>query len=64
VVSIAKPAGWDLIARTGSADTIDPATLPPRAQAQKILDAYLEAVKFQNVRVNGDYLNSLGLAAP
>jgi endoglucanase len=64
VVSIAKPAGWDMIARVGSTDTIDPAALPPRAQALTILNAYLEAVKFKNVRVNGAYLNSLGLAAP
>jgi endoglucanase len=64
VVSIAKPAGWDLIAQAGSSDTIDPAALPPRAQALRILNAYLEAVKFQNVRINGDYLKSLGLAAP
>ena len=64
VVSIAKPAGWDLIAQAGSADTIDPAALPPRTQALKILNAYLEAAKFQNVRVNGAYLNSLGLTAP
>jgi hypothetical protein len=63
VVSIAKPAGWDLIAQAGSAHTIDPAALPPRTQALKILNAYLEAAKFQNVRVNGAYLNSLGLAA-
>jgi hypothetical protein len=64
VVSIAKPVGWDLIARVGSSDTIDPAALPPRAEAVKILDAYLEATKFQNVRINGDYLKSLGLAVP
>jgi endoglucanase len=64
VASIAKPAGWDLIARVGSSDTIDPATLPPREEALKILNAYLEAAKFQNVRINGAYLNSLGLAAP
>ena len=64
VVSIAKPAGWDLIAQVGSTDIIDPAALPPRAQALKILNAYLEAAKFLNVRVNGAYLKSLGLAAP
>jgi hypothetical protein len=63
-VSIAKPAGWDLIARVGSSDTIDPAALPPRAEALKILNAYLDAAKFQKVRINGAYLNSLGLAAP
>ncbi len=64
VVSIAKPAGWDLIARAGSSDTIDSAALPPRADALRILDAYLEAAKFPNVRVNRAYLDSLGLAAP
>ena len=63
-VSIAKPAGWDLIARAGSSDTIDLAALPPRAEALKILNAYLDAAKFQKVRINGAYLNSLGLAAP
>jgi endoglucanase len=64
VVSIAKPAGWDSIAQAGSSDTIDRGALPPRAQAAAILDAYLEDMKFKNVRVNGDYLKSLGLAAP
>jgi endoglucanase len=63
VVSIAKPAGWDLIARVGSSDTIDRATLPPRAEALKILNDYLEAAKFANARINGDYLKSLGLVA-
>ena len=61
VVSIQKPAGWDLIAKAGSAGT-DP--LPPRAQAQAILDAYLQAARFRNVHINGSYLNSLGLTAP
>jgi endoglucanase len=64
VVSIAKPKGWDLIARVGSTDSIAPDMLPPRGEAQAILDAYLEAIKFKNVRVNSAYLNSLGLAAP
>jgi endoglucanase len=61
VVSIQKPAGWGLIANAGS---LGNAVLPPREQAQAILDAYLEAAKFHNVRVNADYLASLGLAAP
>ncbi len=56
-----KPAGWDLIANAGSAAH---AALPPRGQAQAILDAYLEAAKFEHVRVNTDYLASLGLTAP
>ena len=61
VVSVPKPAGWDLIANAGSAAH---ALLPPRGQAQAVLDAYLEAAKFEHVRVNTDYLASLGLAAP
>ena len=61
VVTIAKPPGWDLIAAAGSSDD---AVLPPREKAQAILDAYLEAAKFRNVRVNADYLHSLGLVAP
>ncbi len=66
VVSVPKPAGWDLIAEVGSRDvgTLDEGSLPPRAQAQAILDAYLEAAKFKNDRINAGYLNSLGLAAP
>jgi endoglucanase len=64
VVSIAQPPGWELIATAGSHDTIDQAALPPRGEALKILDAYLEAAKFENTRINGDYLKSLGLAVP
>jgi endoglucanase len=66
VVSIAKPDGWDLIAGAGSTDAkvYAPGALPPRAQALAILNAYLEAAKFENGHVNGEYLNSLGLAAP
>ena len=59
VVSIQKPPGWDLIADAGSSGP-----LPPREQARTILDAYLEAAKFKNVRVNAGYLKSLGLVAP
>jgi endoglucanase len=65
VVSIAKPEGWDLIANAGSTDgKFEPGALPPRKQALAILNAYLDAAKFENCRVNGDYLSSLGLAAP
>lgn len=66
VVSIPKPAGWDLIADAGSGDvkTLNPDSLPPRQEALTILNAYLGAAKFENGRVNGSYLNSLGLAAP
>jgi endoglucanase len=61
VVSIAKPAGWDLIANAGSSEGV---ISPPREQAEAILQAYLEAAKFRNVRINTDYINSLGLTAP
>jgi hypothetical protein len=64
VVSIQKPAGWDLISKAGSADEIAPGSLPPRPQAQAILDAYLQAAKFRNGRINRDYLTSLGLGPP
>jgi endoglucanase len=66
VVSIAKPDGWDLIANAGSTDgkVFEPSALPPRQQALAILKGYLEAAKFENGHINGDYLNSLGLSAP
>jgi len=61
VVTIERPAGWDLIASAGSTDS---GTLPPRSQAQAVLDAYLEAAEFRNVRVNAAYIDSLGLKVP
>jgi hypothetical protein len=66
VVSIPKPEGWDLIAEAGSRDvsTLKATPLPPRAQAKAILDAYLDAAKFKNDRINAGYLKSLGLKAP
>jgi endoglucanase len=66
VVSIQSPPAWGLVAKAGSVDAseLTAASLPPRGEAQAILNAYLEAAKFRNVRVNADYLNSLGLAAP
>jgi len=66
VVSIQKPAGWELIASAGSSDTstIKPNSLMPREQALAILNAYLEAIRFENSRINGSYLNSLGLVTP
>jgi GNAT superfamily N-acetyltransferase len=66
VVSVGEPQGWEMIAAAGSVDpkALDVRTLPPRAQALKILDAYLQAIKFQNCRINAGYLESLGLAAP
>jgi endoglucanase len=60
VVSIPEPQNWDLIAAVGSGDP----RLPPRARALSILNAYLEAARFGNDRINRDYLASLGLSAP
>ena len=65
VVSIREPAGWELIARAGSTPAPTALDSPlPRGQALNILNAYLEAARFANVRVNKGYLASLGLAAP
>jgi endoglucanase len=66
VVSIQKPAGWDLIASAGSTDRaeVDPSSWPSRERARAILNAYLEAAEFGNCRINAGYLNSLGLAPP
>jgi endoglucanase len=65
VVSIREPAGWNLIAHAGSTTAAATSeTGVPREQALTILNAYLEAARFANVRVNKDYLASLGLAAP
>jgi endoglucanase len=61
VVTIRKPPGWDVIV---DAATAADASLPPRAQAQAILDAYLDAAEFKNVQVNAGYLHSLGLVVP
>ncbi len=66
VVSIDKPPGWDLVVKASitASGTAEANSLPPREQALAILNAYLEAARFRNVRINGGYLNSLGLAAP
>jgi len=66
VISVEKPAGWDLIANAGSAapGSLTPDALPPRERAQAILDAYLDAIRFENDRVNAGYLKSLGLTVP
>jgi hypothetical protein len=66
VISIEKPAGWELIANAGSlsAGALKSASLPEREQAQAVLDAYLKAAAFENGRINAGYLDSLGLSAP
>jgi hypothetical protein len=61
VVTIRKPSGWDVIAKAIGSPT---APLPPRRQAQAILNAYLKAARFANVQINSGYLHSLGLAVP
>jgi endoglucanase len=61
VISIREPEGWDLIAAAGSGGVgreLDP------SQAESILDAYLNAAKFKNSRINSGYLESLGLQVP
>jgi len=66
VVSITRPAGWDLIAKAGSVDpsTLDVTSLPPRQQALAILNGLLDAARFENGHVNRGYLAALGLEAP
>jgi len=66
VVSVDEPRHWDLIAAAGSVDpkALDLRALPPREKALQILNAYLDAIKFHNCRINGSYLQSLGLATP
>ena len=61
VVTIRKPPDWDIIA---NAPLTRDASLPPRAQAQSILDAYLNAAKFGNLEINAGYIRSLGLTVP
>ena len=66
VVSISSPPGWELIAKAGSVApaSLTPDMLPPRERSRAILDAYLEAVRFENGRINTGYLTSLGLTVP
>lgn len=63
VASIRMPPGWARIAALGSMKdpSLERAGLD-RAEAQRILDDYLEAIRFRNVRINPCYLRSLGLA--
>lgn len=60
VVSIGKPAGWELISNLAAGEK----SALPREQAQAILDAYLDGARLRNGRINRSYLASLGLAAP
>lgn len=57
VTSIFKPAGWDKIAAAGSGQT--PSFAPGEAKA--ILWAYLDAMRFKNLKINDGYVKSLGL---
>ena len=56
--------GLDCRSRQRDVSTLKATPLPPRAQAKAILDAYLDAAKFKNDRINAGYLKSLGLKAP
>ena len=66
VVSITPPKGWDAIARVAARPpsqwTDD--LIPPHDQALATLNAYIEAMKFANGRINRSYIESLGLRAP
>jgi len=65
VVSIREPAEWNLIARAGGVATSTALNAAlPREQALTILNAYLEAARFANVKINKGYLVSLGLSVP
>jgi endoglucanase len=65
VVSVREPAEWNLIARAGGAATSTALNAAlPREQALTILNAYLEAARFANVKINKGYLVSLGLSVP
>lgn len=61
VVTMRRPPGYDVVAKAFASPA---APLPPRPQAQAILNAYLQAARLPNVRINGGYLHSLGLAVP
>ena len=63
VASARMPAGWEKIAALGSMKdpSLERAGLD-RAEARRILDDYLEAIRFRNIRINPCYLRSLGLA--
>ncbi len=64
-LSIAPIPGWQTIEALGDTDPHDwPATTPEmRAKAQAAMAAYLQAMRFENVTVNGCYLRALGLMA-
>jgi endoglucanase len=65
VVSVREPAEWNLIARAGGAATSTALNAAlPREQALTILNAYLEAARSANVKINKGYLVSLGLSVP
>ncbi len=63
IASIRPPAGWDKMAALGSMPVpdLDKAGLT-RAEAARILDDYLEAMRFANVELRPCYLRSLGMS--
>lgn len=66
VVSITPPPGWQAIARVAAVPPAEwtDALVPPRAQAQATLDAYLQAMLFRHGHINAGYVESLGLRVP
>jgi endoglucanase len=65
IVSINSPEDWATIIAfaDGPRTTFEEVRKhrPPKEQAQKVLNAYLERIKFENCRVNLGYLKALGL---
>ncbi len=65
VVSIRKPAGWDVISAFADRPraTFEEVrkNRPPKETAAKALNDYLQNIKFSNCRINEGYLKALGL---
>ncbi|MFK8253142.1 glycoside hydrolase family 5 protein [Ancylobacter terrae] len=66
VVSIARPPGWDAIARFGDVppELWPSLEKPPRDQVLATLEAYLEGTRLARARINASYIASLGLTPP
>lgn len=64
VVSVQPPEGWDEISAVGDASSPAAAPPVPPARAAAILNAYLDAIRFDHVAINRGYLLSLGLQVP
>lgn len=63
--SIVLPEGWELISNYLESDRSNFAAIrenrPDQQECRNILDKYLEAVLFDNCKINASYINALGL---